>query len=432
MAAKHLPVSPRRNKRTIHDRGNTTLVLAKLASGHRRGCLALSPRRAACRLPDDLQAVGGPSRAKPKKKFLERLPRRFFGWSRSICSWSPKADRRERAELPGSPASPSSRCCSTSNGRHGFFRRYYLASCVCRRPGGATPEGRAQRRLLVVQPSALARRRAWADRRRPVRRRPLHHPRNLELPVWARASGEMARAHLDRCGRLPGPGELARARPAELHRPDQRRGARIHHPRRRHHRQVRAGAAAPCLHRHPLCLCLKIGLAGTLPKGTLGSLVVGYLLAGAATLLLAYPIRDSGGALVRLFWRYWVWLSVLPVLLLFLAVYTRIAAYGLTEPRYAVVLIGVWALILAVWRMVRRGENFDLRGFRGCLRSCCLRPRSGLGVSSAHRCGARQPNSPASCVRRGCSPMASSCVLPRGATLRSARAPRGCARSNTT
>jgi hypothetical protein len=112
---------------------------------------------------------------------------------------------------------------------------------------------------------------------------------------------------------------------------------------------------------------LKIGLAWTLPKGTLGSLVVGYLLAGAATLLLAYPIRDSGGALVRLFWRNWVWLSVLPVLLLFLAVYTRIAAYGLTEPRYAVVLIGVWALILAVWRMVKRGENFDLRVIPGLL-----------------------------------------------------------------
>ena len=41
------------------------------------------------------------------------------------------------------------------------------------------------------------------------------------------------------------------------------------------------------------------------------------------------------------FWRYWVWHTVLPVLLLFIAVYTRIAAYGLTEPRYAVVLIGV-------------------------------------------------------------------------------------------
>ena len=105
---------------------------------------------------------------------------------------------------------------------------------------------------------------------------------------------------------------------------------------------------------------VKIGLARTLPKGTLGSLVVGYLLAGAATLMLAYPSRDSGGALVRLFWRYWVWLALMPVLLLFLAAYTRIAAYGLTEQRYLIVLIGVWALILAVLR-IWRPLNFDLR-----------------------------------------------------------------------
>ena len=111
---------------------------------------------------------------------------------------------------------------------------------------------------------------------------------------------------------------------------------------------------------------LKIGLAGTLPKGTLGSLVVGYLLAGAATLLLAYPIRDSGGALVRLFWRNWVWLTVLPVLLLYLAVYTRMAAYGLTEPRYMVMLIGNWALLLAILR-IWRPDGFDLRLIPGTL-----------------------------------------------------------------
>jgi len=111
---------------------------------------------------------------------------------------------------------------------------------------------------------------------------------------------------------------------------------------------------------------LKIGLAWTLPKGTLGSLVVGYLLAGAATLLLAYPIRDSGGALVRLFWRNWVWLTVLPVLLLYLAVYTRMAAYGLTEPRYMVMLIGNWALLLAILR-IWRPDGFDLRLIPGTL-----------------------------------------------------------------
>lgn len=105
---------------------------------------------------------------------------------------------------------------------------------------------------------------------------------------------------------------------------------------------------------------IKIGLEGTLPRGTLGKMIVGYLLTGAATLLLAYPSRDSGGGLVRLFWRSWVWLALMPVLLLFLAAYTRISAYGLTEQRYLIALIGVWALILACLR-IWRPQNFDLR-----------------------------------------------------------------------
>jgi zinc transporter ZupT len=108
---------------------------------------------------------------------------------------------------------------------------------------------------------------------------------------------------------------------------------------------------------------IKIGLEGTLPKGTLGNMIVGYLLTGAATLLLAYPIRDSGGALVRLFWRSWVWLVLMPVLLLYLAAYTRIRAYGLTEERCVIVLIGVWALILAGLR-IWRPENFSISASR--------------------------------------------------------------------
>ena len=67
----------------------------------------------------------------------------------------------------------------------------------------------------------------------------------------------------------------------------------------------------------------KIALAWELPQGTLGAMVVGYLFAGAATLLLGYPTRETGGPLVRLFWRYWVWLAALPVALLFIAVWRQ-------------------------------------------------------------------------------------------------------------
>jgi len=111
---------------------------------------------------------------------------------------------------------------------------------------------------------------------------------------------------------------------------------------------------------------IKIVVAWELPRGTLGGLVVGYLLVGAATLLVGYPSREKGGPLVRLFWHYWVWLAALPVILLFIAVGRRISDYGLTEGRYWMVLIGVWALILAAIRIVRGGD-FDLRLVPGVL-----------------------------------------------------------------
>ena len=123
---------------------------------------------------------------------------------------------------------------------------------------------------------------------------------------------------------------------------------------------------------------IKIVLAWELPKGTLGALVVGYLLVGAATLLVGYPSRETGGPLVRLFWRYWVWLAALPVVLLFIAVSRRIADYGLTEERYLMVLVGVWALILAGIRIVRGGD-FDLRLLPGVLALLLLAASFGPG-----------------------------------------------------
>lgn len=111
---------------------------------------------------------------------------------------------------------------------------------------------------------------------------------------------------------------------------------------------------------------IQIALAWELPKGTLGGMVVGYLLVGAATLLVGYPTRDAGGPHVRFFWRYWVGLAALPVLLLFIAVSRRIHDYGLTEDRYLMVLIGVWALILAGFWLIR-GRDLDLRLVPGVL-----------------------------------------------------------------
>lgn len=111
---------------------------------------------------------------------------------------------------------------------------------------------------------------------------------------------------------------------------------------------------------------LKIALAWELPKGTLASMVVAYLFVGAVTLLFGYPSRDTGGPLVHFFWRQWVVLVALPVVLLFIAASRRIADYGLTEGRYLIVLAGIWALILAGMRLAK-GPDVDLRLLPGVL-----------------------------------------------------------------
>jgi hypothetical protein len=123
---------------------------------------------------------------------------------------------------------------------------------------------------------------------------------------------------------------------------------------------------------------LKIVLAWELPKGTLGAMVTAYLLIGAATLLFGYPTRETGGALVRFFWRYWVWLAALPVILLFIAVSRRLDDYGMTQSRYLIVMVGVWALILAAIR-IWRGRNFDLRLVLGVLALLLLAASFGPG-----------------------------------------------------
>lgn len=106
---------------------------------------------------------------------------------------------------------------------------------------------------------------------------------------------------------------------------------------------------------------IKIALAGTLPKGQIGWMVLLYGIAGTATLLAVYPTRNSGGGLVSLFWRSWFLIVMPPVVLLFIAVFTRAEQYGITDRRYLVALAGLWLTLMAVLFGIRSEERRDLR-----------------------------------------------------------------------
>lgn len=102
---------------------------------------------------------------------------------------------------------------------------------------------------------------------------------------------------------------------------------------------------------------LKILFAWDLPEGELGYLVAGYAAFGAASFLLAHPLRESGNIVVRQFCRFFHPALLVPAGLLLLAIGVRIEAYGFTEPRYAVAVFSLWllgvALAFSVWRQAR-------------------------------------------------------------------------------
>ena len=120
---------------------------------------------------------------------------------------------------------------------------------------------------------------------------------------------------------------------------------------------------------------LKIALAMELPRGQVGHMVLGYGAVGTISWLVVWPSRDASGPLVRLFWRHWFWLTVVPLVLLAIAIWRRIADYGLTEERYLVVLAGVWLGALALLHGL--GRLKDIRWAPGLLAALLLAGAAG-------------------------------------------------------
>lgn len=105
---------------------------------------------------------------------------------------------------------------------------------------------------------------------------------------------------------------------------------------------------------------VKIAITATMPKGEVGRLVLTFGIIGTATYMVAYPWREAGLRPVRWFMRSWFWLMVVPTLLLTLAVWKRIAEYGVTPERYFLCLFAIWLAAMAVYMGMARGR-MDLR-----------------------------------------------------------------------
>ncbi|MDH3231805.1 MAG: DUF4153 domain-containing protein [Alphaproteobacteria bacterium] len=114
---------------------------------------------------------------------------------------------------------------------------------------------------------------------------------------------------------------------------------------------------APLAVLYLLLLCgfaAKVLVTWNLPRGTIGWLVGGFAAYGLAVWSAAHPMRESGNPLVRLYYRYFHFALFVPVLLLAVGVGARVAEYGVTEKRYALILLTVWLAGIALYGVLRR------------------------------------------------------------------------------
>lgn len=87
----------------------------------------------------------------------------------------------------------------------------------------------------------------------------------------------------------------------------------------------------------------KILINWELPRGWVSYLVLAYSIVGILALLLVHPLKNVlAKSWVKIFSKIF-YFTLLPLLvLLFIAIFTRILEYGFTEPRYYVLLLAVW------------------------------------------------------------------------------------------
>ena len=128
----------------------------------------------------------------------------------------------------------------------------------------------------------------------------------------------------------------------------------------------------------------KILVSWELPKGMVSTLILGYSVFGVLSLLLVYPIKEQeGNGWIRLFSR-WFYLMMIPlVVLLLLAVWKRVGNYGITEPRYILIILALWLSIITGYFLISRKDNIKIIPVSLCILALLATygPQSAFSVS---------------------------------------------------
>ncbi len=104
----------------------------------------------------------------------------------------------------------------------------------------------------------------------------------------------------------------------------------------------------------------KILFTWNLPQGWVTYLVLAFSIAGIFSLLLVHPIQHlEGYRWIRVYVRVF-YLALFPLLiLLFVSIGRRIYDYGVTEPRYLVVVLALWLTGFSIYFLLSKVKNIQ-------------------------------------------------------------------------
>jgi hypothetical protein len=106
---------------------------------------------------------------------------------------------------------------------------------------------------------------------------------------------------------------------------------------------------------------IKILLQWNLPKGMVSNLILCYAVFGILSILLVYPIRDQqDNKWIKTFARSFYFLLVPLIILLLLAVGTRVFRYGITEWRYFLIVLAAWLFFITIYFLVSKKQNIKM------------------------------------------------------------------------
>jgi hypothetical protein len=129
---------------------------------------------------------------------------------------------------------------------------------------------------------------------------------------------------------------------------------------------------------------IKIALQWNLPKGSVSSLILGYAVFGLLSIMLVFPIKDEEEyKWIKSYARSFYFLMLPLLILLFLAVGTRIFKYGITEFRYFLILLSCWLLFITIYFLASRRQNIKVIPISLCLLTLTsiYGPQSAFSVS---------------------------------------------------